>query len=77
MLIVWGSFKGSSYEKNAAGMRKATETNQPMQGKEETEKKFPGKPRIINQTLLKQASDNQIHNMKNEALEQQLKEEYV
>ena len=38
MLIVWGSFKGSSYDKNAA-MRKATETNQPMQGKGEIEKK--------------------------------------
>ena len=38
MLIVWGSFKGQSYEKNAA-MRKATETNQPMQGQGEIEKK--------------------------------------
>ena len=71
MLIVWGSFKGSSYEKNAA-MRKATETNQPMLGKGEIEKKKKNrKPRISNQRLLKQASDNPIHNTKNEALEQQ------
>lgn len=57
-------------------MRKATETNQPMQGKGEIEKN-PRKPRISDQRLLKQASDNPIHNMKIEALEQQWKRGYV